>query len=56
MQLYTSKLYSLENIETETVTEVLMDLHGCSGMSEEIHSYFGTKSVANCMEELSHLM
>ena len=46
----------LKNIETETVAEVLLDIHSRLGIPEEVLIDLGMPFVSKCMEEVSRLL
>ena len=46
----------LKNIETETVTEALLNMYSRLGIPEEVLSDLGTQFVSKCMEEVSRLL
>ena len=46
----------LKNIETETVTEALLDMYSRLGFPEEVLSDNGTQFISECVEEVSKLL
>ena len=46
----------LKNIETQTVTEALLDMYSLLGIPKEVLSDLGTLFVSKCMEEVSRML
>ena len=46
----------LKNVQTETVTEALVDIYSRLGIPEEILSDQGSQFISQCMQEVSRLL